>query len=92
MTHADDLWAAISRALPNDRWLPLSQLYARVQSRVQLDAEDFLPSAPGNDEPKWRRNVRNVLQRQKELGHVEWNGRGAHRLPSGFINHVRQLA
>lgn len=82
MTHAVDLWSAILRVLPRDRWLPLDQLYKRVQAYVGLDDEDFMPSAPGSSEPKWRRNVRNVLQRQKKLGHVEWNRRGSYRLPS----------
>ncbi len=81
MIHSDQLWKVIQGVLPRDRWLPLGQLYPRIEARVTLDREDFLPSAPTNDEPKWKRNVRNVLQQQKATGKVLWNGHGSYRLP-----------
>jgi hypothetical protein len=81
MTHADELWNALRHSLSGDCWTPLHEIYRLVEIKVSLDHEDFLPAAPGVDEPKWRRNVRNVLQRQKILGGVLWNGRGSYRLP-----------
>ena len=81
MIHAVELWDAIEQCLKGGRWLPLVEIYRRVEATVRLDPDDFLPSAPGGTEPKWRRNVRNVLQRQKGLGKVLWNGRAAYRLP-----------
>jgi hypothetical protein len=81
VTHSVELWQVIRRVLPRDRWLPLSELYARIEAEVRLDAEDFEPSSPRNGEPKWRRNVRNVLQRQKGPGLVLWDRRASYRLP-----------
>lgn len=82
MTHSDELWDAIQRTLSSDRWMALRDLYRGVEKRVSLDDEDHLPQAPGSDVPKWMRNVRNVLQQRKALGHVLWNGSAQYRLPS----------
>lgn len=82
MTHLDALWRAIQKTLPRNRWMSLTELYRGVEARVSLDAEDFLPEAPSSDTPKWRRNVRNVLQRRKALNQVLWNGNAQYKLPS----------
>jgi hypothetical protein len=43
---------------------------------------DFLPSAPKSDEPKWMRNVRNVLQSRKTNGNIAWDKNGKYMIPS----------
>lgn len=80
VTSHEELWEAVRQSLPREEWLPLALLYNRVRARCRLDDEDFLPSAPGNDVPKWKRNVRNVLQHRKQTGEVEWNRAGSYRL------------
>lgn len=77
MTHLDDLWPAIRRALRTDRWTSLSQIYRAVEQSVSLDAEDYLPDAPGSTGARWKRNVRNVLQSRKTRGDVQWDSRTA---------------
>jgi hypothetical protein len=79
--HSDELWAAIQRVLRRDRWTRLADLYRGVAQLVPLDPDDFDPQAPGSDTPKWQRNVRNVLQVRKGIGHVLWDRGGQYRLP-----------
>jgi hypothetical protein len=81
--HQDELWAAIRGSLHVDRWISLSELYRRVESTISLDPDDHDPDAPGSEGARWKRNVRNVLQRRKALGHVEWDGHGRYRLGGG---------
>ena len=73
MTHLDELWRAIRRVLQTSRWTRLPDIYAAVESFVVLDAEDYEPEAPGSFQPKWKRNVRNVLQSRKSRGDVQWD-------------------
>lgn len=77
MTHLDDLWPAIRRALHTDRWTSLSQIYRAVEASVTLDAEDHMPDALGSTGARWKRNVRNVLQSRKARGDVKWDSRTA---------------
>jgi hypothetical protein len=79
--HSDELWAAIQRVLRRDRWTRLADLYRGVARLLTLDPDDFEPQAPGSEVPKWQRNVRNVLQTRKGIGHVLWNGAGQYKLP-----------
>ena len=59
-------------------WSPLARLYELiVEIPGALDLEDYEPSTPEGDEPKWRRNVRNVLQKDKETPRLEWNPESA---------------
>jgi hypothetical protein len=79
--HSDEIWMAIQRSLSAERWTRLSALYAAIERILQLDAEDFEPEAPGSSIPKWKRNVRNVLQQRKAWGHVLWERPALYRLP-----------
>jgi len=56
-------------------------IYDIVLGRLKIDDEDLEPQAPGQATPKWKRNVRNVLQRRKGKGDIEWDGAGMYRLP-----------
>jgi hypothetical protein len=82
MTHHDELWRAVQRSLSKSRWTRLSDLYSAVAKAVALDPrEDFEPDAPSSSGERWKRNVRNVLQRRKGLGHVIWDNHARYRLP-----------
>lgn len=80
MTHLPDIWDCIRRHLPRNRWILLADIYELVQSRLTLDREDREPQSPTSDIPKWKRNVRNVLQYRKGTGDIEWDGRANYRL------------
>jgi len=81
MKHSAQLWPAILKSLNRRSWTPLSAIYAGVAKRVVFDPDDFTPEAPHSTIPKWKRNVRNVLQRRKALGHVDWDRAASYKLP-----------
>jgi len=81
LTHQEDLWTAIRAGLPHDRWLPLADIYDLVAQSVTLDAEDADPQVAGSAVPRWKRNVRNVLQTRKRRGDILWDGNAGYRLP-----------
>ena len=80
MTHSDALWKAIKSSLKRHAWTDLPVLYSAVANKTTLDTEDLNPEAPGSNVPKWKRNVRNVLQRQKMLGRVDWDRHARYKL------------
>lgn len=81
MTHLSDIWDCMQSKLPKDKWLTLREIHSVMENNLQLDNEDFLPQSPGSDVPKWKRNVRNVLQQQKKKGTIEWDkSRASYRI------------
>lgn len=80
MTHLPEIWDCIRAYLPRGRWIPLEEIYALVQSRLRLDPEDQQPQSPTSPLPKWKRNVRNVLQYRKGTGEIEWGKDLGYRL------------
>jgi len=82
ITHLQDIWIVINEKLPRDEWIHLQSIYEMIQSNIQLRPDDFLPSAPNSSEPKWMRNVRNVLQQRKNNGHIAWDKNGKYMIPT----------
>ena len=80
MTHLPDIWQCIQEHLPKGRWVSLADIYRMVEEVLPLDEEDYAPQAPGSCVPKWKRNVRNVLQYRKKTGEVQWDERGNYKL------------
>jgi len=58
----------------------LEDIYRLIERNLKLDDEDYEPQSPHSDFPKWKRNVRNVLQYRKKTGDIEWDGSGKYRL------------
>ena len=77
---ADEIWTILTRGMRRGRWHELTDLYALVESTARLTAADLEPDAPNSNAPRWQRNVRNVLQRRKTVGDLEWDGRARYRL------------
>lgn len=75
MTRLPEIWVCLKQYMTKGLWTSLETIYEIVQSNVSLDAEDFQPQSPSSDIPKWKRNVRNVLQYRKKR--VKSNGMGA---------------
>ena len=65
ITKLREIWNVIDFELPRDEWIPLQSIYSLIESKLQLKPDNFSPSAPNGDEPKWLRSVRNVLQSRK---------------------------
>lgn len=51
-----------------------------VESSATLTSTDLEPDAPNSNSPRRQRNVRNVLQRRKRVGDLEWDGRANYLL------------
>ena len=75
-----EIWDIIKRHVPKSEWIPLQDIYELVSRNCRLDDEDFEPQSPPSDLPKWKRNVRNVLQYRKRTGEIEWDGDTPYRL------------
>lgn len=80
MIRHPEIWEIIRSNLPTDRFMPLNEMYELVEHQGNLDNEDFEPQSPTSDMPKWKRNVRNVLQYRKRTGDIEWNHDAGYRL------------
>lgn len=59
--------------MPRKCWVSLDEIYQIVKRYGNLDDEDFEPHFPNSDVPRWKRNVRNVLQYRKSTGEIQWN-------------------
>jgi len=80
MTHLPEIWLCLNENIIKGAWTNLETIYESVQDNLSLDTEDFQPQSPSSDIPKWKRNVRNVLQYRKKTGEVEWDGRAHYRI------------
>jgi hypothetical protein len=80
MTHLPKIWDCIVSRLPKGRWIVLGDIYALIESNLNLDNEDYEWQSPSSEIPKWKRNVRNVLQYRKRTREIEWDGNGSYRL------------
>ena len=74
MIHLPEIWDIIQRRMPRGHWVSLEEIYQMVEHYGNLDAEDFEPQSPTSDIPKWKRNVRNVLQYRKRTKDIQWDG------------------
>jgi len=68
-------------AVPRDEWIHIEAIYRAVESHIRLQPDDLEPSAPGNTDPTWHRNIRNVLQRRK-TSEILWGRRSLYYFPS----------
>ena len=80
MTRLPEIWNVIRSRLPHGKWVGLEDIYALVSSSVALDREDHLPQSPSSDIPKWKSNVRNVLQYRKGTGEIKWDGNAHYKV------------
>jgi hypothetical protein len=85
ITNLHQIWEVIDSEFPRDEWIPLQTIYSLIKGKIQLKPDDFLPSAPKSEEPKWMRNVRNVLQRKKTTGDIAWDKNGTYMIPSSDV-------
>lgn len=80
MTNLPVIWECINKNMPRGEWVALDDIYTLVEKNIELDNEDYEWQSPTSDIPKWKRNVRNVLQYRKKTGEIEWDRRGSYRL------------
>jgi hypothetical protein len=80
MTHLPEIWSCLKLHMHTGRWFPIEELYRLIENHLSLDTEDYAPQSPSSDIPKWKRNVRNVLQYRKKTGEIEWDGAANYRI------------
>ena len=80
MTHLPELWSCLQKQLPKGEWTSLSDIYRIIEDKLSLDKEDYQWQSPTSDTPKWKRNVRNVLQYRKRTREIEWDGDAMYRM------------
>ena len=73
MIHQPEIWDIILNYLPRRAWIHLHKIYDLVERYAELDNDDFRPQSPTSDLPRWKRNVRNVLQYRKSKGEIQWD-------------------
>lgn len=73
MIRLPEIWDIILMYMPRRQWISLNDIYHMVETYGNLDTEDFEPQSPTSDIPKWKRNVRNVLQYRKKTGKILWD-------------------
>ena len=78
MTHLSEIRDVIEKNMQQSRVYTLGELYDVVEKKCGLDREDFDPQAPNSNQPKWKRNVRNVLQKMKGKN-LNWLGNGQYQ-------------
>ena len=80
MTHLPEIWDCIKNRMPKGQWVALDDIYNLVENTLDLDKEDHEWQSPSSDIPKWKRNVRNILQYRKNTGEIEWDRQGNYKL------------
>lgn len=82
ITRQPEIWAKILEKMPKNRWVHTMEIYEIIEKTIDLKPDDFLPAAPGISIPKWKRNVRNVLQYRKKTKEIQWEKLGKYKLES----------
>ena len=80
MLRQAEIWSIMRDRLPRGKWISLREIYDLVERHANFDDEDFMPQ-PNSTTPKWKRNVRNVLQGRKNKGEIRWNHDAGYFLP-----------
>lgn len=80
MIHSSEIWDCLLKELPKNKWVPLEDIYRLIEHNLNLDDEDYERQSSGSEVPKWKRNVRNILQYRKGSGDLEWDGSGQYKL------------
>jgi hypothetical protein len=80
MTTLPEIWKCLIDTMPKGRWHTLYEIYGLVEAHISLDKEDFEWQSPTSDIPKWKRNVRNVLQYRKKTGDIKWDGNANYKI------------
>ena len=73
MTRHGEIWPVLGRVLDDKKWISVAEIYDRLARELRLSDEEF--------DSRWKRNVRNVLQRRKARGDILWDRHGKYRLP-----------
>lgn len=69
--------------VPKDRWIYITDIYDIIERSIEIfQPNDFDVLAEYNQQPKWKRNVRNALQKLKTNRQILWDGNSNYLFPS----------
>ncbi len=80
MLHNWEIWDCLKKNLPTNSWVSLDEIYKIIENNLTLDSDDFEPEASHSSVPKWKRNVRNVLQYRKRKSQILWDGDSRYKM------------
>jgi hypothetical protein len=76
------MWKVMQDYLPKSEQVEINQIYEVVSNHVTLELDDWEPAAKGSrSDPRWRRNIRNILQHRKLTSDILWLGNGMYMMP-----------
>ncbi len=70
MTDNTTIWNTLRQHVPKRKWIPLSEIFAIVQARISLDAEDLGRASSHSGIPRWEANVKRLLRLKVHTGSV----------------------
>lgn len=73
MSKSDEIRTCLKTYAQKNVYLSLSEIYKIIEKNLVLDEDDLFCVTNEHKEPKWQRNVRNVLQSGKETSNISWN-------------------
>jgi 5-methylcytosine-specific restriction enzyme A len=85
-TPINTLWTVLTANIPLQQWLDISILYDIVEQNFHgFTPDDFAPVTTTNKEPTWHRNLRNALQRKKDIGEILYSGNATYRIDRPYV-------
>jgi hypothetical protein len=73
MSKSDEIRICLEKYATKKTYLSLSEIYKIIEKNLVLNEDDLSCVTDEHKEPKWQRNVRNVLQSDKESSNITWN-------------------
>ena len=73
MSKSDEIRICLKKYTPKNTYLSLSEIYKIIEKNLVLNEDDLSCVTDEHKEPKWQRNVRNVLQSDKESSNITGN-------------------
>ncbi len=70
MTDNKTIWNTLQEHVPKRKWISLSEIFAIIQARILLDADDLGPASSHSETPRWEANVRRLLRVKVQTGIV----------------------
>jgi hypothetical protein len=75
------MWKEMQLEMEKGKWYTLQSIYQIIQNKLPLQNDDWNPAALSTDDPRWHRNIRNILQYRKKTDEIVWSGDARYMLP-----------
>lgn len=93
VTNQETLRTLLNEFIPKDRWIYITDIYDIIERNIGVfQPNDFDVLADYNQQPKWKRNIRNALQTLKTSRQILWDGNSYYLFPSIFSEEVESTS